>query len=234
MRWWQRIWNAATDPDVERRAFSNGFTDAFEKVLIQRATGEASGDPSGTGALEFSSGLVGRCFQTVEVQNAGAIVQRVLTPLFFGLVGRSMIRRGELVFLIQVRGGELSLIPAAMFSVESGNYDERTWRYRLELHGPQVMTTVDVASERVLHFQYAKDPSRPWCGVSPAAVASLASTLNANLNKHLSDEAGAPHGNLLPVPKDGSDDTLTPLRTTLKDLQRENGPGRNHVKRLRG
>lgn len=212
----QRMWNAAMDPDYEKR--SGGFTDAFGRVLLQAATGTLLNDPGGTGALELSAGMVGRCFQSVEVQDAGPSIARVLTPSFFGLVGRSLIRRGEQVFLIKVRNGRVVLIPAAMARVESGTYDPATWTYTLELHGPHLLTTMHVPSERVLHFRYAVDPGRLWAGVSPASVASLAAALNANLNKHLADEAGAPHGNLLPVPKDGNDDTLTPLKTTLKDL----------------
>ena len=47
------------------------------------------------------------------------------------MVGRSLIRRGELVLLIDTSSGSLRLIPAETHDVEGGPFPEE-WEYRLD------------------------------------------------------------------------------------------------------
>ena len=70
-----------------------------------------------------------------------------------------------------------------------------------------------------MHFKYAIDPTRPWRGNGPIQVAALAGTLSAETVKQLSDEASGPVGRLLGIPKDGEDDTVTNLKTDIRDAR---------------
>ena len=51
------------------------------------------------------------------------------------MIGRSLIRQGEIVFAMEVRGGRLMLLPAASWDIH-GDVDPSTWNYRLTLGGP--------------------------------------------------------------------------------------------------
>ena len=69
------------------------------------------------------------------------------------------------------------------------------------------------------HFRYAPDAAKPWCGNSPLEVAALAGRLSAETVNQLADESSGPVGRLLGIPKDGDDDTVTALKTDIKNAR---------------
>ena len=126
-------------------------------------------------------------------------ILQALTPGCLELVGRSLIRRGEVVFLIDTQAGNLRLIPAETHDV-TGGPDPSTWEYRLTLGGPSRTQTYDfVPAASVLHFKYACDASTPWRGNGPIAVANLAGRLSAETVRVLADESSGPVGRLLGI-----------------------------------
>ena len=131
------------------------------------------------------------------------------------MIGRSLIRRGELVFLIDTQAGKLRLIPAETHDVTGGPYPEE-WEYRLTLGGPtRTMTHEFVPATSVLHFKYAADPSTPWRGNGPIAVANLAGKLSAETVNALANESSGPVGRLLGIPVDGDSATVLALKTDI-------------------
>ena len=140
---------------------------------MSRAQGKSLAVPSATAALEACAGTVGRGFAASEVAGPESLT-RALTPGALELIGRSLIRRGEVVFLIDTQAGKLRLIPAETHDVEGGPFPEE-WEYRLTLGGPSKTVTHEfVPAASVLHFRYAVDASTPWRGNGPIAVANLA------------------------------------------------------------
>lgn len=199
---------------VEKRESS--FTDALVSVIVANAGGDASAVPSATGALEAVSGVVGRAFAASEVTGP-ASVTAALTPSVLALVGRELVRRGELVFVVDSDNGEIRLHPCEAIDV-SGGYDARTWRYRLNLPGPsKTESRENVSAGGVLHFMYSRDASKPWIGVGPIQAATLAGRLSAAVVGALADEAGTARGYLLPIPRtDGEDGSVAQLKADLK------------------
>lgn len=206
MRWpWQRR--------VETRQQSS-YTDAIITTLLGKAAGREVA-LTATGALETCAGLLGRAFTAAEVEAPPAI-RRALTPALLTLIGRSMIRRGELLLRIRVEAGRLYLDPVAHHDV-SGGYMPETWRYALDLAGPDRTTNVrGVRRDGVVHLMYAADPERPWYGLGPLQVAALAGRLSAETISALADEASGPRGSFLPVPTGGDDPTITALRADIR------------------
>lgn len=198
----------------------SSFTDALVTQILSTATGASLALPSTTGALETCAGLVGRAFAGAEVKGP-TWAQRALNPACLSMIGRSLIRQGEIVLAIDVVGEELVLWPVADHDVHGG-YNPSTWTYRLNLAGPSYLATRDpVMAEGVVHVMYSRDPSRPWHGVGPIQAAALAGRLSAETLKALADEASGPRGNLLPVPNtDGADGTVSALKG---DIRRLNG-----------
>ena len=192
----------------------DSYTDVLIASLVSRAQGKSLAVPSATAALEACAGTVGRGFAASEVSGPDSLT-RALTPSIMEMIGRSLIRTGELVLLIDTTAGKLRLIPAETHDVEGGPFPEE-WEYRLTLGGPSRTITYDfVPAQSVLHFKYAADPSTPWRGNGPIAIANLAGKLSAETVRALADESSGPIGRLLGVPIDGEDATVSGLKSDI-------------------
>ena len=201
----------------EDRADSS-YTDVLVAALTANAGGQTTAFPTATAALEACAGAVGRAFAAAIVTGPDSFAA-ALSPDCMGQIGRSLIRRGEWLARIEVTGGTLRLLPAASHDM-AGDPDPETWRYRLNLAGPDRQFTIENAiPDGVVHCRYATDPERPWRGYGPLQVAQLAGRLSAETMAALADEASGPRGALLPIPKDGNDPTVVQLKADLQALK---------------
>ena len=195
-----------------------GYSDTLIAALVSRAQGRSLAIPSATAALEACAGLVGRGFMGAEVTGRAALVD-ALTPSVMELIGRSLIRTGEVVYLIDTTTGALRLIPAETWDVDGGPWPD-TWTYRLTMGGPSRTYTMDfVPAASVLHFRYARDAARPWRGNGPIQVAALAGRLSAETANALGDESSGPVGRLLGIPTDGNDGNVESLKNDIRDAK---------------
>ena len=207
MRWpWQR----------EKR--DSSYTDTLIQTIVEQASGATLAKPAATGALEASASIVARCFAAADVAGPDQFVA-ALGPSTLSMIGRALIRQGEIVFAIEIRKGRVVLLPAASWDV-TGEHDPASWSYRLTLGGPSRLTTLSpVPSEAMLHVRLQADPEQPWRGVSPLASAAIAGRLSAETMQALADEASGPRGMLLPTPVDGNDPTITTLKADIRALR---------------
>ena len=199
---------------VEKRE-AGGYTDGVVAAILARAHGVAA-DPAATAAVEAAAGTVARAFASADVTPVAAAT-RAVTPAVLAEIGRSLIVRGESVFLIEVRGGSARLSSVAAWDV-TGAADPDSWRYRLDLAGPSGNVTVSRPAAAVIHCRYSTDPARPWQGVGPLERARLSGRLSAELEAALGDEAAGTRGHLLPIPTDGADATVDKLREDIRTL----------------
>ena len=198
---------------LEKR--DDSYTQTLIALIQQQANNGPTPTSTATGALEAASGLVSRAFMTAEVSGSPE-VQRVLTPECLGMVGRALIRHGQIVFMIRTSKGRLELLPAQTHDVFGGP-ERDTWDYRLTLGGPsETLTFEDVPNSSVIHAKYAVDPSYPWRGLSPLSIAGLAGRLSAETMAALADESSMPRGAFLPLPVDGDDATNEAMRGDIK------------------
>ena len=196
----------------------DSYASTLISLLASRAQGRTLAVPSALGALEACAGVVGRGFVSAEVEGRDVIVD-ALTPSVMELIGRSLVRQGEVVFLVDTTGGRLQLLPCETWDIEGGPFPD-SWEYRLTLGGPSRTLTYDwVPASSVCHFRYACDSAKPWRGNSPLEVAALAGRLSAETVNQLADESSGPVGRLLGIPKDGDDDTVTALKTDIKNAR---------------
>ncbi len=194
---------------VETRA---SYTDAVVELLLRQATGGDS-DAIQTAAAEFAVGLVSRCF-------AAANLDPMLPAVSPGLlmdIGRRLMTRGNAVYVIEVdRRRGLTLLPASSFDIR-GAVDPNTWYYNCQLTGPTRHETRIVPYASVLHVKINVDPSRVWYGISALAHAGLSSTLIANIEQRMGQEASSRVGYLLPH-KDLTAEQLTGLQNDLASM----------------
>ena len=208
-------------PPVEVRE-SQPFTDAVVAAVVAAAEGSRTGNPSGLAALEAAAGMYARAFAGASISPA-SVASAAVSPRVRALIARDLIRRGESVHLIEVRGGAVELLPCGSWDVRGG-WRESGWFYRVDTFGPSGNATHFVPASRVVHVRYAVDPSRPWLGISPLGWARATGALAANLEARLGEEAGSPVGSILPVPQDGGDGTDDdPLAQLKLDLAAARG-----------
>lgn len=199
--------------ELEKRADS--FTDqVVNSVLSANAQSASPARASATAALEIAAGLVGRAFASAEVQGDASELFDAAT---LHQIGRSLIRNGQWLGVVMP---ERNMIRAAAGWDITGSGPEGSWAYRVDFASPGGrLAQRTYPSRRVIHVRYAVPVDRPWTGLSPLQVASLAGELSAETVSLLRDEIRGPRGYLLPVPdSDGQADRVAGLRGDIAGL----------------
>ena len=134
-------------------------------------------------------------FAACEVHGPESVV-KALTPDLLSMVGRALIRRGEILFHVDVTDGRLRLFPVASHDI-SGDHDPATWKYRVNLAGPDYQTSIEnVASDNIVHAYVRaltlKGPGLRLRGQCRSPC--LAGRLSASTAAALADEASGPTG----------------------------------------
>ena len=153
----------------EKRYFSDAFSDAFIKRFVESAKGVGGGNPDGLAALEMCAGLWSRSLAAAKVIPDNSNITAAITPNVLAILGRSLIKNGESLFLIDVNdSGMLKLLPACGFNIKGMTPDEATWEYQISVAGPSGQVTRVVSSQSVIHCRFQTDISRPWKGLAPS------------------------------------------------------------------
>ena len=200
-------------PKLEARAVD--YTDSLVALLVNRLSGNSTADQYATAALESCTGMTGRGFAVAEVVAESPTIADAITPDLLELIGRSLMRGGEIVFYVDTSGGEVDLLPAQSHNVMGGP-SPATWTYDVTLSGPsRTHSFTNISAQSVLHFRYAAHKTTPWRGQSPLEVAALSGKLSAETVRALGDEAGGPVGRMMGLPVDGGDPSVTQFKKDL-------------------
>ena len=167
-------------------------TAAVINALLANARGQDV-TADGLAVVETAAGLVGRAFASVGIAGDR---YAVVTPQILELVGRSLMRRGELVLALE-DGPRLT--PASGWTIR-GRDDPREWVYRLDFAGPSGTRSAYLPSDSVIHVRVNCDPSRPWAGRAAFAVAASTAKTAAASEKSAGAEASIPAARIAPVP----------------------------------
>ena len=197
-------------------------TDALVQAILGAAQGNATGDWRAIAALETAVSLYASAFAVSTVICENARVTAALTPSFLATVARALIRRGEYLAAIEATPARgLELLTAGSWDIRGGPAEDG-WFYRCDLFGPSGTVSRTVPSAQVLHMRYAVDPARAWRGLSPLEWANSTGALAGNLEHRLGEEAGAPVGAYLALPRadgvdpDDPDDPLADIRADIR------------------
>ena len=110
--------------------------------------------------------------------------------------------------------------PAARWDV-TGNYNESSWQYDMDIHGPSIAERVSKPSAGVLHPMWSFDSAAPWRGIPPLVRARLSVKTAALIEAVLKKEGNSPLAYILPIPVSGDSDKVAPIREDI-----ENADGR--------
>ena len=144
------------------------FTNQSIAHLLSAAAGASDG--AALGAVETAARLWGSGLASATVSPTSSALRGV-TAGVLDSIGRSLVRRGESLHIVDVRSGRVLLTPCASWNV-LGSDDPESWLYQLTLNGPTTSRTITVPAASVVHIRYAPHPSRPWLGRSPVQLAS--------------------------------------------------------------
>ena len=111
---------------VETRA---SYTDSLVNLLVRQASGSALGQASATAAVEAAVGLWSHAFAGARLEPEVA----ALSPDVLATIARSLILDGESLWVIDVEGGGLKLLPVGDHDVSGSSPDPATWIYRCSL-----------------------------------------------------------------------------------------------------
>lgn len=184
--------------------------ESYSERLTQ-AVVEAASAPVGVDGLVASTAALETCAAVYSFAFAGADLHgpraRLVGRRMMATIGRRLIRNGDCAYLVDVSmNGNVEFVEASHWDVRGG-WRPSTWRYRLDLMGPDRAThTLLVPAEQVLHFRYATSADLPWLGMSPMGIAGESARLHAALERVLRDESSGTRGYLLPVPPGEADD----------------------------
>ena len=206
MRWpWQKR---------EVRESAGGYTTIISQLIEAQAVGTTQ-QASATAAVEAAAGLLSREFMGATVQ-APDDIAAAIAPQCMALIGRDLMRVGESLHVIRMKGGRLHLVPCSTWYLE-GDADPRSWMATATAYGPSGSTTWRVPWSSVVYAQWGAPTARPYHGLAPSTWAAQTARLHANAERALADEAGGPVAQLLPVPQDGGDgDEDTDALASLK------------------
>ncbi|WP_442753887.1 phage portal protein [Methylocystis sp. JAN1] len=184
---------------VEKRAAAAGFTAEIISARESYIAGR-SGLAELTATAQSCISLWEHGFALADVIGTDLLDRRTLA-----LVGRSLARRGEAVFLIRDEG----LVPAADWDLSTRNGKPTAYRVSISEAGGG-RTETALAAE-VLHFRVGCDSASPYLGTAPLRRAPLTASLLNALEAALGEVyEHAPLGSqIVPMPESQSVDLET-------------------------
>ena len=193
----------------EKRSAGGGYSDAVVAAIEAQAAAKVA-DASSTAAVEAVAGMLSRAFADAEVIGEDW-VQDAVSPFWLMQVGRSLIREGASLSVVQMsNAGHLYLVPAAFWNFE--RYDqpggdlEDGWQARVTTYGPGSSHTRLLGRDRLVYVRWGTSPGTRYRGQGPTSWAHLTARLQGEVERSLGDEAAGPLAHILPIPQDGGDD----------------------------
>ena len=215
-------WPWARRAAAERRSAGGGYSDAVVAAIEAQAAQRVA-DASATAAVEAAAGALSRALAAAEIDGP-SWVQETVNPVWLMQVGRSLIREGASLSVIDMAGdGRIDLTPAAFWNFEghAPRSDEREadWLCRATTYGPSSSTTRLLGRARLVYVRWGTSPGTRYRGQGPLSWASLTMRLQAEAERSLADEAAGPLAQLLAIPADGGkggdDDPLAGLKIDI-------------------
>ena len=195
----------------------DGYTDTVLRILQGRADGGAV-DVLSTAAVEIAAGWLSRSFAGVTVEGSPH-VRAAMTPSVLAAVGRSLVRAGEYLAVIDVGpGGAVRLFQASAWTI-AGGVDPDTWTVRASIPAPDGMLERVLPWSGCIYVAWGGDPMQPHKARGPVEFACETARLLAATDHGLADEIGGPTGQVVAVPGGREEDDLGDTAATIGKLR---------------
>lgn len=205
--------------------FSDAVVRAYETAA---AGGTGAANPSHTAAVESAAGLLARAFAAAKVTGPEWAV-RAINPVVLSQIGRDLITAGDSLHVIDVRDGQVFLLPVSSWHFE-GPANPLDWMVRATTFGPSTSTTMLIPYAGVVFVRWGSNPGTPYVGVAPSTWATTTGRLHSETERALADEIAGPMHNVIPTPPAGAaegddddPDAQTPLDLLAGDITKNRG-----------
>lgn len=189
----------------EVREAGGEYHDAIVALAEAQAMGNAA-DVGRTAAVEAASGLLSRALMAAQVDGP-EWARMAVNPRILAQIGRDLVRLGESLHVIRMRGGMPALVTCADYHWQAGNAsDPDTWLVRATAYGPARSETWLLPQQSVVFIPWGSGSGTTYRGRSPITWASVTARQSAETERSLADESAGPIAKLLPVPQDAGDD----------------------------
>ena len=146
-------------------------------------------------------------------------MRAAMTPSVLAAVGRSLVRAGEYMAVIDVGpGGAVRLFRASAWTI-AGGVDPDTWTVRASIPAPDGMLERAVPWSGVVYLAWGGDPMQPHKARGPVEFACETARLLAATDHGLADEIGGPTGQVVAVPGGREEDDLGDTAATIGKLR---------------
>ena len=195
--------------------------------LISDRVAAVGADSDAIAAVEIASSYYASAFSVATVSPVN-VRTAALTPSVMSLIGRTLIKPGQLILHITSQPSGIALQPVGSWDIFGGP-DPSSWSYRLNLFGPSMQSVVFAPSASVINLRYSIRPAEPWLGVGPLTHAYQSGKLSAGLEACLAAEVSASSGYVLPLPQEadtqhvGEDEEVGGLSALKRDLENLQG-----------
>lgn len=196
MRWpWSK-------PEKRSGSHTEGLLTAFE------TRANSVSNAGATAAVEAVSRAVSHALMSCEVEGPDW-AKRAISPPWLAITGRSIVRRGEALSVIRMRGVDLRLTPAGYWSWEpmqtKDDEDEDDWMVRASTYGPNSTTTRLLTRDQVVYVAWGAGPDLRHIGRPPTSWASLTARTTGETERSLGDEGASPVAQIIPLPEGSGD-----------------------------
>ena len=165
--------------------------------------------------------------------------QRAVSIGFRQQLGRDLVRSGDSMFVIDVRAGDVALLPVSSWHWEDPHDPHPgAWSVRATYYGPSSSVTRNLPADGVVFIRWGGSPGTPYVVTGPMSWAYTTAWLQSEVERSLADEASGPITNLIPVPDDVSDketeddDPFRDVKNDIRAARGAGGLGRDHGERL--
>ena len=196
MRW---PWRKAPE---KRSGYTDGLVTAFE------TRANSISNAAATAAVEAAARAVSHALMACDVEGPDW-TKRAISPSWLAITGRSLVRRGEALSVIRMRGADLRLTPAGYWSWEPmqthDDEDEEDWRVRASTYGPNSTTTRLLTRDQVIYVAWGAGADLRHIGRPPTSWASLTARTTGETERSLGDEGASPVAQIIPLPEGSGD-----------------------------
>lgn len=195
-------------PIEQRSSYLDILTEAAYKAVEGRtSTADA------LAVVESCSSLIADPFLVASVDG------RPVANTTLHDMARSLLRRGECVYALDVVDGELELLRACAWDVQGSVPSSSRWIYRLDIPTPQTIISRTLPAEAVIHVRLDSQAVAPWRGRAPWQSADLTADAMALMEKAIGDESRIYAGRVWIAPDGASQAQAQAMANTVAALK---------------
>jgi len=191
-----------------RKAEKRNYTDNIVNSAIAAAANIST--VGNNSAIISCANTVHRAFLGANVSGTTANVADI---------ARRLVVYGEYVGVVRLIDEQPVVLPCSEWEVMGDGPHPSQWRYRVSIPAPSTTASVELPATGVVHVMLQHNAREPWRGLSMLHLAKATMDLLCKSESSLTQEASSLVGSIIPVPGDGSDESVEAILANINSLK---------------